>query len=70
MKEKKSLKIISDGWDSIKKIKKAKPSISGMEDGLTTLGLKLEGRHHSGIDDARNIAQVALNLMHNGFEFK
>ena len=30
------------------------------------LGLKFEGRAHSGIDDARNIARVALTLLHRG----
>ncbi len=32
---------------------------SGMEQALTRLGLRLEGTHHRGIDDARNIARLA-----------
>lgn len=41
-------------------LKKAKPVIHGMEDMLQKVGLQLEGRHHSGIDDSRNIARVVL----------
>lgn len=29
---------------------------------LNKLGLEFEGRKHSGIDDARNIARIALEL--------
>ena len=32
-------------------------------------GLELEGRHHSGIDDAKNIARIAINLLESGYEF-
>ena len=31
--------------------------------------LPLVGRHHSGIDDSKNIAAVALNLIERGYEF-
>ena len=41
-------------------LKKCRPVISGMEEMLQLFGLELEGRHHSGIDDAKNIARVAL----------
>lgn len=40
-----------------------------MTDMLAWCGLELEGRHHSGIDDARNIAKVALKLLEHGFVF-
>ena len=40
-----------------------------MADMLDSVGLKLEGRHHSGIDDARNIAKVCIKLVENGFSF-
>ena len=53
-----------DGKDSIKPDK-----VKGMTDMLSRCGLKLEGRHHSGIDDARNIAKVAQYLVKNGFKF-
>lgn len=33
-----------------------------MGDMLTRLGLELEGHHHLGIDDARNIAKIACEL--------
>ena len=36
---------------------------------LELTGLELEGRHHSGIDDSRNIARVALKLLEEGYEF-
>ena len=35
----------------------------GMAGMLKTLKIKLEGRHHSGIDDCKNIAKIVLNLM-------
>ena len=50
-------------------IMNAKPQVKGMEEMLQICGLKLEGRHHSGIDDAKNIAAVALHLMQKGFSF-
>jgi ERI1 exoribonuclease 3 len=34
----------------------------GMPNMLDKLGLKLAGRHHSGIDDSRNIAQILVKL--------
>lgn len=36
---------------------------------LENLKLPLVGRHHSGIDDARNIAQIVTTLMKGGLEF-
>ena len=33
-----------------------------MPEMLSSLGLELQGRHHSGIDDARNIARCAAVL--------
>ena len=41
----------------------------GMTSMLKSLDLELEGRHHSGIDDAKNIARCAIGLMERGFEF-
>jgi len=34
-----------------------------MEQMLEACGLDLDGRHHSGIDDSRNICKVAEKLM-------
>lgn len=48
---------------------KAKNTTNGMTDILSKLGLELEGRHHSGIDDSRNIARSALKLMQHGMQF-
>eukprot|EP00356_Strombidium_inclinatum_P005107 CAMPEP_0170503964 /NCGR_PEP_ID=MMETSP0208-20121228/46460_1 /TAXON_ID=197538 /ORGANISM="Strombidium inclinatum, Strain S3" /LENGTH=294 /DNA_ID=CAMNT_0010783927 /DNA_START=310 /DNA_END=1190 /DNA_ORIENTATION=- len=46
-----------DLWESSETINKARPTVSGMPSMLAACGLELEGRHHSGIDDARNIAR-------------
>lgn len=35
----------------------------GLDAALEYLGMKLEGTHHRGIDDARNIAKVFLHLL-------
>ena len=40
-----------------------KRGISDMTEMLKYLGLQLDGRHHSGIDDSLNIAKIALKLM-------
>jgi len=50
-------------------IKQAKPTTTGMEDMLQKCGLKLEGRHHSGIDDAKNIASIVIHMLKSGFKF-
>jgi inhibitor of KinA sporulation pathway (predicted exonuclease) len=39
--------------------------IKGMKDMLQKSNLKLEGRHHSGIDDTKNIARIAQWLIQN-----
>ena len=38
----------------------------GMTDMLTKLNIELTGRHHSGIDDTRNIAKIFLEMKQNG----
>lgn len=38
----------------------------GMADMLESLDLSLEGRHHSGIDDCRNIAKIARKMLADG----
>ena len=42
----------------------------GMTDMLTRLDLTLEGKHHSGIDDCRNIAKIVLKLISQGCHFQ
>eukprot|EP00727_Mastigamoeba_balamuthi_P013398 m51a1_g8681 hypothetical protein (545) ;mRNA; f:181278-182985 len=39
---------------------------TGMAGMLRELGLELDGRHHSGIDDARNIAKIVVELLRAG----
>lgn len=35
----------------------------GLEEAMKKMGIKLEGRHHRGVDDAWNIAQVFCSVM-------
>lgn len=46
-----------------------KPPVKGMPDMLNICGLKLEGKHHSGIDDAMNISKIVISCLEKGFEF-
>lgn len=46
-----------------------KPVVRGMEDMLRYCELELVGKHHSGIDDARNIAACVIECINKGFEF-
>lgn len=60
-------------WINIKRIfteTVRKSRAYGMTSMLQTLHLKLEGRHHRGIDDCRNIARIALALAERGAEFR
>lgn len=41
----------------------------GMMGMLAALKIKHEGRHHSGIDDVRNICNVCIGLMEKGLKF-
>lgn len=40
-----------------------------MTDMLELLELELEGRHHSGIDDCKNLTRVVQKLMQEGYTF-
>lgn len=42
----------------------------GMANMLVKLGIELEGRHHSGIDDSRNIAKIVLQMIADGMTYK
>ncbi|XP_060082479.1 ERI1 exoribonuclease 3-like [Ylistrum balloti] len=59
-------------WINIKKEYAAVTSKypKGMIAMLDGLSLDLEGRHHSGIDDSKNIARVAVELLKKGHVFK
>lgn len=39
---------------------------TGMPGMLSSLNLELEGKHHSGIDDSKNIAKIAIALLEKG----
>lgn len=40
----------------------------GMVETLEKLGLELEGRHHSGIDDCHNIAKICTKMLQDGWK--
>ncbi|OQV18580.1 putative 3'-5' exoribonuclease 1 [Hypsibius exemplaris] len=46
---------------------KQRANMTGM---LEHLALALEGRHHSGIDDARNLARICLAMLADGVKFR
>jgi inhibitor of KinA sporulation pathway (predicted exonuclease) len=46
-----------------------KPLVSGMPHMLELCGLELKGKHHSGIDDSRNIAACVIECLKKGFVF-
>ncbi len=46
-----------------------KPFVSGMTEMLDLCQITLQGRHHSGIDDSRNIAACVLKCLNLGFTF-
>ena len=52
-------------WINIKRVFEAviRKKATGMPVMLGALGLRLEGRHHSGIDDANNIARILKELL-------
>jgi ERI1 exoribonuclease 3 len=65
-----SLKASSAKWRFLFQEKTVrKPVASGMEDMLTQLKLSLDGQHHSGIDDSKNLVKVVLHLLERGFQF-
>lgn len=45
------------------------PPVKGMPHMLNLCGLELEGKHHSGIDDSKNIARVVLKCIEKGYKF-
>lgn len=42
----------------------------GMVSALNFLGLEMEGRHHSGIDDSKNIARMCVKMIEDGWEIE
>uniref|UniRef100_A0A7S1ZCS3 Exonuclease domain-containing protein n=1 Tax=Trieres chinensis TaxID=1514140 RepID=A0A7S1ZCS3_TRICV len=59
-------------WINVKtafyKLYRVKPT--GMTSMLRMLGMGLEGRHHSGIDDCRNIARICSRMLEDGWNPK
>ena len=56
---------VKDIWMQVLFKKKA----AGMPGMLSSLGLELDGRHHSGIDDSKNIAKIVKELLNRGGQF-
>ena len=58
-------------WCNIKKIfkKKYKKYGSSMKSMLRYLDIELDGKHHSGIDDAKNIAKICIQLLNDNANF-
>eukprot|EP00526_Cylindrotheca_closterium_P012455 CAMPEP_0113615172 /NCGR_PEP_ID=MMETSP0017_2-20120614/7560_1 /TAXON_ID=2856 /ORGANISM="Cylindrotheca closterium" /LENGTH=463 /DNA_ID=CAMNT_0000524393 /DNA_START=75 /DNA_END=1466 /DNA_ORIENTATION=+ /assembly_acc=CAM_ASM_000147 len=57
-------------WINIKKVygKFYNRKARGMTTILNELDLKLEGRHHSGIDDSRNITRICARMLEDGWK--
>jgi len=53
--------------DSFKKFYNNHKAGSGMVKMVDFLGLTWEGRHHRGIDDSRNLANVLVKIINDGF---
>ena len=71
--KKRRLPAYFDEWINLKvAFTKQYPKLKGgsMTKMLSSLKLELVGRHHSGIDDARNIARVAKKMMQDGYVCK
>jgi ERI1 exoribonuclease 3 len=60
-----------DRWINIKKAFRTQYQNKhgkGMAQMLTRLGLELEGRHHSGIDDCKNILRIVQRMRTDGWK--
>jgi inhibitor of KinA sporulation pathway (predicted exonuclease) len=63
-------KKLFERWTNLKTVYEASynKKARGMASMLNDLGIVLEGRHHSGIDDCRNIARICEQMIHDGFD--
>lgn len=64
-----ALRPIYSRWLNVKTLFRAvvgQGKVPGMRGMLRALGLSLQGRHHRGIDDCRNIANILLSLVRRG----
>lgn len=65
-----SYKDYLNSWINLKGIfKKQYGESQGMVGMLEKCNIQLEGRHHSGIDDTRNIAKIVLFFLNRGVKF-
>lgn len=58
---------IRKSYGNFYKVPRTKTKLSTM---LEKLGLKYEGRPHSGLDDSRNIARIALRMLQDGCQLR
>ncbi|XP_056133485.1 3'-5' exoribonuclease 1 [Lampris incognitus] len=58
---------IRKSYGNFYKVPRAQTKLSTM---LEKLGLKYEGRPHSGLDDSRNIARIALRMLQDGCQLR
>ena len=61
-----------NNWINIKKVFGSLTGYTkvGMTGMLKEFNIKLVGKHHSGIDDTRNISSIVLHLLEEGIQFK
>jgi len=56
--------LFKESWTPLSEMSKKKQRKGmGMVRMLELLWIELEGRHHSGLDDSRNIAKILIQLM-------
>lgn len=58
---------IRKSYGNFYKVPRTQTKLSTM---LEKLGLKYEGRPHSGLDDSRNIAKIALRMLQDGCQLR
>jgi len=59
-------------WINLKNVFKDFSNYKGrfdMVEMLKECNIKLEGKHHSGIDDVKNITKIVIHLLKNGAKF-
>lgn len=60
---------VKSDFTKVETIKNIKAQVKGMPEMLDLCKLELQGKHHSGIDDSKNIAACALKTLELDFEY-
>uniref|UniRef100_UPI00398E653A 3'-5' exoribonuclease 1 isoform X1 n=2 Tax=Pristiophorus japonicus TaxID=55135 RepID=UPI00398E653A len=58
---------IRKSYGNFYKVPRTQTKLTSM---LEKLGMKYEGRPHSGLDDSRNIARIAIRMLQDGYELR